>query len=214
MIKKEIRSYIKNLLPKLDKTGKYHPRFVDAAIERVLIEMYQELFAVNPLALQRFTKGYGYTTALSVLYEASTGIYYTTLPAKIIPFRDKASGVRRVSTPVSSGLSFFPIDKREVDLLGSGSYADTVTTKTGYVVTPTRVEYYNISGAAITGGVKMDLIVPFSVYEDTDDVLIPETHIEAQEVFANRVLSVLGVIQPVDLKDDNSDLVKQMNNGQ
>jgi len=213
MVKAEIRSLIANLLPRFDKTTKYHPLFIDASIERVLIEMYQELFTENPLALQRFTKGYGYTTPLAVLLEAGTGIYYTTLPASIIPFRDKASGVRRVSTIVRSGLTFFPVDARETDLLLSGSYADYITSKIGYLVTDTRVEYYNMSGVVLGQGVRMDCIVPFSVYAETDTVFVPEKLNHEAPTFIERVLAVLGVVQPVDQLDNNKDLVRQMNNG-
>jgi hypothetical protein len=208
MIKEEIRSTIFNLLPKLDRTSKFHPRVIDAAIERVLMEMYQELFDENPLYLQRFTKGYGYTTPLAVAAEGTTGIYYTTLPAKVIPFRDKASGVRRISTVVNTGLSFIPIDQREADILTSGSFADMVTSKIGYMVTPERIEYYKMSGSVPTDGVRTDLIVPFSVYADTDNVLIPETKGPQGETFIDRVLKILQVIQPIDLLDNNADTVK------
>lgn len=205
MVKAEIRSLITNLLPKYDKTNKYHPSVVNAAIERVLIEMYQEVFYENPLALQRFTKPYGYTVALAVSSEASTGLYYTTLPAKVVPFKDKSSGVRRISTPVQGAFTFFPTDQREMDYLQNGSNADTVTSKIGYVVTPTRVEYYNISGAVRTSGVRMDIVIPFSTYLDTDEVLIPESLNKEAGEFEDRVLKILGVIQPVDLKDDNAE---------
>ena len=211
MLKKEIRSLIASLLPKYDKTGKYHSRFVDAAIERVLIEMYQEVFYESPLALQRFTKPYGYSTALAVNSEASTGLYYTTLPVSFVPFKDKSSGVRRVSTPVQGAFTFFPTDQREMDYLQNGSNADSVTAKIGYVVTPTRVEYYNMSGTVLTSGVRMDIVIPFSTYLDTDEVLIPESLNKETGEFENRVLAILGVIQPVDLKDDNAE--KQVANG-
>jgi hypothetical protein len=211
MLKKEIRSLIFNLLPKYDKSGKYHFRLLDAAIERVLIEMYQEVFYENPLALQRFTKPYGYTTALTVISEATTGLYYTNVPAQYVVFKDKSSGIRRVSTPVQGAFTFFPMDQREMDFVQNGSNVDAVTTKIGYVVTPTRVEYYNMSGAVLTSGVRMDVIIPFSVYLDTDEVLIPESLNKESGEFEDRVLKILGVIQPVDLKDDNAE--KQVANG-
>ena len=211
MQKQELRSLIKNLLPAIDKVNKWHPNVIDAAIERVLIEMYNELFAENPLALQRFTKQYGYGTALGVSLEGATGLYYTTLPAKIVPFRDKASGVRRISTKVQGGLTFFPIDPREMDLILSGSNVDTITTKIGYVVNSERVEYYNMSGTVQTDGVRMDLIVPFSVYDDDDEVLVPETRNEKGTTFTDRVLAILGVVQPKDLKDDNAETKRESN---
>jgi hypothetical protein len=213
MVKAEIRSLISNELPKFDKTGKYHPRFVDAAIEKVISGMYNDVFKADPLALQRYTKGFGYTTPLVVSLEATTGLYYTTLPAAIVPFSDKSSGVRRISTPIQGGFNFFPMDSREMDFI-SGSNIDLVTAKIGYVVTPTRVEFYKMSTSVMTSGVRMDLIIPFSNYADTDVVLIPEETDAQGQTFIDKVLKILGVVQKVDLLDNNSDVETKQNSGQ
>ena len=90
MIKSEIRSTIFNRLKKYDSSTNVHPRVIDAEAEIVLNQIYNEVSMVSPLSLMRFAKGYGYTTPLTVLTEASTGIYYTTLPENIVPILDKA----------------------------------------------------------------------------------------------------------------------------
>ena len=213
MQKQEIRSLIKNLLPRLDKSNKYHPKVIDSAIEKVLGEIYTEVFKRNSMELQRYCKPYGYTTALTVNLEPATGLYYTTLPAAIYPFPDKSSGVRRVSTIVQGGLTFFPIDQREHDLILSGSNVDAVTSKIGYTVTSTRVEFYNMSGTVLAAGVRMDCIVPFSVYSDTDTVLIPEEKDDQGRTFIDRVLAILGIVRPIDALDNNAD-VQPTNNSQ
>jgi len=213
MIKKEIRSLIFNELPKLDKTNKYHPRVIDAAIEKVLAEMYNDVFKTSPLGLQRFTKTY--TVTPPIFADATTGLYTITLPAAIIPFPDKASGVRRISTYAQGGLTFFPMDAREVDFVMSGSNVNTVTAKIGYIVSQTQIEFYNMTAAIATVGVRTDLVIPFSVYIDTDTVHVPEVTDQQGNTFIDRVLKVLGVIPPVDLMDDNRDEVqKQSNSGQ
>jgi hypothetical protein len=212
MRKDEIRSLVKNSLPKLDKVNKFHPRYLDAQIEEVLNQMYNEVFVSDPLALQRYTKPYGYTTPLAVLYQAGTTIYYTTLPAGIVPIPDKASGVRRISTIAQGGFTFFPMDAREHDLMLSGSYVNTVTDKIGYLVTQTRIEYYNMTPAIIAAGVRADLLTPFSVYADTDTVLIPEITDKQGQTFLDRVLKALGTVQAVDMLDNNQEL-KQKANG-
>lgn len=207
MIKEEIRSLIRNLLPKIDQDNKYHPRLIDAAIEKVLAEMYNEIWVVDPLSLQRFCKRYGGTTPIAVSYDANAQVYYSTHPAKFIPFMDRASGVRRVTTKVQGGLTFFPMDQREVELVHSGVNVKAVNNKIGYIVTPERVEYYDMTVAVSTVGVRMDLIVPFSVYAETDTVLIPEVRDGEGKGFVGRVLEVLGVIQPPDTVDDNTTTV-------
>lgn len=205
MTKQELRSLIKNSLQKLDKTNKYHPNVIDFEIEKVLNEMYWELYAVDPLILQRYVKTYTVAAPMA-LYENSSGLYYTTLPADIVPFPDKCSGVRRIATAVQSGLTFVPIDAREMDLIMSSSYINNVNSKIGYAVT-NRIEYYNMSAGVAAAGARMDLIIPFSSYADAETVLLPE--ISGQDsTFIKRVIDNMALIKPVDFLDDNKDNTK------
>jgi hypothetical protein len=139
------------------------------------------------------------------LIEEGTGIQYSTLPESILPFQDRASGVRRISTMVQGGFTFFPIDFREMDLISSGSYTKTVNTRVGYAVNQTRVEYYGMPSSIRTVGVRMDLIIPFSKYEEDDEVKIPEiTDTRTGETFVDRAIKILGIVRPVDLLDNNA----------
>ncbi len=203
MTKREIRSLIKNVLPKYGFTAEYHPRFIDAAIEKVLAAMYNEIWAADPHSLQRFTKRYGGTVPIGVLEDVTANIYYSDYPVMVIPIMDKASGVRRITTRQQGGMTFHPMDIREVELVASGSFFNTITNKIGYVVTQDRVEYYGMTAAIAAAGVRMDLLVAFSEYEDTETVFIPETTNANGEGFADRVVRSLSAIQPADLIDDN-----------
>jgi len=204
MIKSEIRSLVRNSLPKIDKTNRWHDNFIDAAIEKAIALMYDDIFKVNPLNLQRYVKQYGYSAAIAVNTEAVTGIKYSTLPESIIPVNDKASGVRRISTLAQGALKFIPMDARE-DLLGNGAYFNNVSTLIGYSVNQTRVEYYGMTNAIQAVGVRMDLLIPFSKYAETDEVKIPEVNDpRTGETFVDRVMKILGIVQPTDIKDDNS----------
>ena len=205
MIKAEVRSLIRNLLPKVDESNAWHDRVIDAAIEKALSSFYEDVWRINPLNLQRYVKRYGYTASIAVYQETGSGIYYSTLPEMIVPFQDKASGVRRVDSGTISNLKFFPMDAREVDLVTDGPFFDTANTKIGYLVTQDRVEFYNMSATVVSAGVRMDLIIPFSRYEEEDIVLVPEiVNPRTNETFADRVLHILGVIGQPDLKDDNT----------
>jgi hypothetical protein len=205
MLKQEIRSLIRNSLPRIDKTARWHDQVINAAIEKVISQMYEDVWRLSPLNLQRYVKQYGYTTPVAVTLETDTNIYYSTLPESIIPFQDKASGVRRISTVVQGPFTFFPMDPREMDLVAVGCYFNTVNTKIGYAVNQTRIEYYNMSLAVAGDGVRMDLIIPFSKYDEDDEVKIPEmTDLKTGESFFDRVMKILGVVQPVDIKDDNA----------
>jgi len=205
MIKQEIRSVVFNRVQRFDKTAKFHARVIDAECEAVLNQMYNEVFAMSPLSLQRFTKGYGYTSSVAVLLEDPTGIYYSTLPENIVYIPDKASGVRRVAPAEQTGIGFYPMDQREWDLVMSGSLTNYVKSTIGYIVTPTRVEYFNMTGAILSSGVRMDLLIPFSEYTDNEVILFPE-HTDGNGLgFIDRVVLRLQEKPPVDLKDDNKD---------
>jgi len=205
MIKSEIRSTVKNRLTRFDKTAKFHDRVLDAEIESVLSQMYNEVFRMNPLSLQRFTKGYGYTTPLTIVPESSSSIEYTTLPENIVVFPDRASGVRRVAPNKQTGMGFFPMDQREWDLALNGLFVNSVKDRVGYIVTPTRVEYYGMTAAIRASGVRMDLIIPFSEYADTDVVLYPEHTLEDGSGFFDRIVARLQNKPIVDLLDNNKD---------
>jgi len=130
------------------------------------------------------------------------------LPVAIVPFRDKASGVRRISTISQSSMTFFPIDAREVDLLYSGGLATTANNKIGYVVNQTTVDYYEMTVAIAAQGVRMDLIQPFSVFADTDTVLLPE-FVGGELAFLDRVIKSLGTVTPFEQSDDNAEKIEQ-----
>jgi hypothetical protein len=210
MIKSEIRSMVFNMLQKLDKEARYHPRFLDSVVEKCLNEMLWEMYALDSLSLQRYTVTYGRTalTVVPVSYEATTQLYYSTLPAKIIPFPDRASGVRRIHTVIQSGLRFLPMDFREMDLVRSSSYYKEVTDKILYAVDQTRVEYYGMTVAVAAAGVRMDIIQPFSQYADTDTVLIPEFRDQEGLSFDDRVKRKLSTVPPIDLSEDTDETIK------
>jgi len=207
MQKQEIISTIFNRLKKYDSSVNVHHRFIAAECESVLNQMYNEVFRMNPLYLQRFCKGYGYSTALAVNTEASSNIFYTTLPETMVCFPDRASGVRRVAPAQQTGMGFFPMDQREWDLALNGLYVNSVKDRIGYIVTPTRVEYYGMTGTMITSGVRMDLIITFSRYADADTVLYPEHTLEDGKGFIDRVVERMRETPPVSLTDDNNEEV-------
>jgi len=202
MVKSEIRSLVKNALRRYDKLALSHDKVIDANCEAVLNVMYNEVFRMSPHSLQRFVKTYGNDAALTVLTEDSSGIFYVTLPENIVYFPDRASGVRRVATSTQTTIKFYPMDQREWDLIGSG-YAGTVKDKIGYIVTPTRVEFYGMTTEVRDAGVRMDLIIPFSKYLDTDTVLYPEHTLDDGSGFIDRVVMRMRDKPEVDLLDNN-----------
>jgi hypothetical protein len=158
-------------------------------------------------------------TPITVSYDANAQIYYSNYPTGVMPvsFPDKFSGVRRVTTKVQSGVKFYPLDQREMELIAGGSYVDTVTDKVGFCPTQDRIEFYGMPASIVADGIRMDLIVPFSDYGETDEILIPETPStdvsssrQVQRVtFVDMVLNILGVIRPQETLDNNVNTVEK-----
>jgi hypothetical protein len=204
MRKDELRSLIINLANKYEETERFHSRFVDAAIEKGLNEFYNLIFLRNHHELQRYTYQLGYTTPIAVALEASTGLYYANYPTGYhpIPIPDKAMGIRRVSTPAQGGTLFFPMDARELDLVTHGHFVNSVTATIGYVPRRTRVEFYNITAAVIASGVRMDCLIPFSEYSDSEIVLTPELTGDEGQGLVERILAMLSQVKPVELNEN------------
>lgn len=209
MRKDEIRSVCRNTLPKFDKSGRYGDRYIDACIEKAIASLYHDIFLTAPLSLLNYTKGYGYSLPIAISTENATGIKYCTLPESIIPLERKGSGVIRISTPTQGVFMFYPTDFREMDFLANGSFVNSVSSKVGYAVNQTRIEFYNLPNSITS--VRMDLLIPFSKYAEDDEVKIPEitdvtgtNYRQVAQTFMDRVMSILGVVSPVDTKDDNA----------
>jgi hypothetical protein len=212
MIKTEVLSYIKNTVGVVDPTQEYHLRYLEAVVESVLKEMYSDIYKLNPLLLDLYTKQYGVTTPVAISLENSTGIYYSTIPCKIINLPCKSSGVRHIYPLVHTGNQFVPMDSREADLIFNTDIA-IVTSKIGFRTRQdTRVDYWNTNAAVRASGVRMDLLIPFSEYADTDVVMIPELTDAQGGTFIMRCLKVLQVVPPTDLSDDNNATQKAKQN--
>jgi hypothetical protein len=214
MIKEEIISFVRGFTPREDKTQRFHLRFLEATIERVLITMYSDLYKGSPHLIDLYTKSYGELTPIPISLEVATGIYYSTLPVNIVNLPCKNSGVRHIYTVAQLGNTFVPMDAREADLIFNTDVA-VVSSKIGYRTRQdTRVDYWNMSSAVRAAGVRLDLLIPFSVYADDDVVLIPELSEKEGGTFIQRVLKELQIVPPADLEDTNAPAKEQTNTKQ
>lgn len=204
MTKEEIRSLVKNYLPKNDKTNKYHSNIIDATIERAFNQAFSDIFFKRPMELDNYTVELGGDgTAITVTSDTDTLVNYSDLSVAYVPLPDKASGVRHVFTEETGGVGFYPMSETEFDLMSRGVLSANVTNKIGYVVRPTRVEYYGMDATTKAAGVRMHVLQLFREYSDTDTVNMPF----GRDIdLIKAVLELMGVVPPVDLKDDNAEV--------
>jgi hypothetical protein len=95
-----------------------------------------------------------------------------------------------------------------MDALRSSSYFKEVTDKILYIVNQERVVYYGMTAAIAAEGVVMEVIQPFSQFDDTDTVYIPEFRDGEGMSFDDRVKRKLATIPPVDLSEDTDETNK------
>lgn len=204
MTKAEIISFVKNNLSKVDKTNKYHNVVIEKAITIAFNQGYSNVFDQDPRLLDNYTRTYGAGgTPIAIAADGDTGIYTATLPVPYVPFKDKRSGVRHVASVAPGSFKFYPITKKEFDLL-----ANTLTGELNandprgyYVVRGDSLEFYGADAVA-AAGCRMDIVIPFDEHASSDQVLIPFAK-DMELVLA--VVEALKGITPVDLKDNNVD---------
>jgi len=211
MTKAEIISFVRNNLKKVDKTNKYHPVVVEKAITMAFNQGYSDIFDKDPRELDNYTRTYGGSgSPLTVTANPNTGIYETTLPVPYIPFSDKNSGIRNVATPTVTTTKFYPVTKREFEILAGTMAGELAGSSIGgaydhvrcyYVVRLDKVEYF-VPSTVASNGVRMDIVIPFDQYSSDDVVNIP--YAKDMQLMA-AVIELLRTVPPVDLKDNNAD---------
>ena len=194
MTKNEWIFYIKNIVGASEKTARYHPAQIELVLERAYNQILYDYSFDETEDMNYFTKEY---TAVAVSLDATTNRRYSTLPAKIVQMPRNRMSVRHINTNQGTDLQMFPMTERQWELVGS-SDADTYNTRIGYMVRYPKIWYYNMPAYVAT--VRMVLVIPFSQYASTDEVMIPAGR---EQDFERMALEMSGYIQPVDLLNKN-----------
>lgn len=205
MTKAEIISFVRNELGKIDKTNKYHPVVIEKAITIAFNQGYNDVFDQDPRVLDNYTVTYGGDgSPIAIAADANTGIHESSLPAEYVPFKDKNSGVRNIATVAQSAVKFYPVSKREFEILPNTLVGELNANdeRAYYVVRKDTIEYYGVPASVVHIGVRMDIVIPFDNYADDDDVLIPFGK-DLQLIAA--IIEILRSTPKVDLIDNNAD---------
>jgi len=111
--------------------------------------------------------------SVAISQDATTETYYSTLPSPIVVLPRKAgSGIMRISGLTSTSVEFVPMTNGDLQTI-DGLEVDDIDDVIGYVFKNGRVEYQGMTATVAAGTVKMELVIPFEEYEDTDYVQIP-----------------------------------------
>jgi hypothetical protein len=155
-------------LKKLDYVN--HP----AIVEDVLNDVYNQLMAdMSPASLKNFefyTKNYEAT----IVADATSGRYYSTLPVSIVNLQKPQMGVIAINSKDGTGFRFYPTTELELRLtenLESGLYDRYY----GWYLNRDKIWYsHKMTSVLATAGVRLSLAVQFKDFAATDVVPLPK----------------------------------------
>ena len=200
MIKGALIELIKESLPQLDKTGKYHDKIVEAYISLAVNTILGQIFKKDAGNYDLYAKEYSGT----ILQDQNTEQYYSAYPAPIVQTIGPSKGVRSINTTKGQGLEFAPAQSSDMAL-----FQDLMASKLSnvipyipqrdrvlYIGEPIDEDYQTITN------VRMLLVVPFTEYDMDEFFHIPEG---VDLDIVDTVRQIAGQIPPRDLLNDNKE---------
>lgn len=190
MRKDELISLVKNTVRRIDKTNSLHERVIEMALGRSLNTVIYDVFRNDMSNMDLYTKTYENVAVSASISE---------LPVSIVQLPRVGDGVMAIRATGEDGMYFYPMTIQQSmnhSFLESTNYTSDV----GFVVRNSQVQYYGISDDVTA--VDMDLVRPFEEYDMDEDYYVPAGQ---DETVLRRTLEILGVIQPVNLINNNSD---------
>lgn len=147
-----------------DIMGKYHPLTVEKYIEMAYGDILTQL---PPSQLDAYVKAYN---NVPVLKDTERDEYYSELPSAPITL-NLGRGIRLIS-PQQEQKSKFIYTTNNSDSVYDELEVRTVLNRKTFYIENTRVYYRNIGSIS---SVLMKLVVPFSAFDDDDEIPIPST---------------------------------------
>jgi len=189
MKKYALRESVQHALLQHDKTNKYDDRVVDSFITMATNTIMGQLFRRDHSNYDLYAKTFDTT-----IEKDESDIYYSIYPAPIVQTIEVRNGVRRINTSKNTGLEFAPVRGDEISLI-EGLDVTMLSDIIPYVPERDRVRYMGNLSQHEGKTVRMDLVVPFSEYEDNDEYYIPGgSDLEVIEV-------VFQILQQIPLRD-------------
>jgi len=201
MIKGEYIDFIRNSLPQVDKTDRFHREQVARAIDVAVSQVFQDAWNNNPVkkAMERYTV----TVSKTPTSDATTGRYFINLGVDVVDLPRKTGGVFDVLTSSTTTTKFVPVSVLEGNQL-YGSESSLPGNVVGYSWDGARtVEFWDMSAAEASAGVVVRVIQKFLSYGLTDYIPLPYGQ---EAVVTQMVREFLGATPPKDLVNDNADI--------
>ena len=148
-----------------DMTGnKFHDRTVAVHIEDAFNTVVGQLFKGDPNQWDLYCQSF------TVDVDNVKPRPYALLPKRIIQTPDVANGVRRIFSTDDDNLDYVPMPYNGFQFYGI-LQLDDVDDSVGYAVRTDRVEFFNLP--SIIKQVRMELVLPWSEWDDSQDIPLP-----------------------------------------
>lgn len=147
-----------------DVCGRYHSLVIEKYIEMAYGDILMQLPSSQ---LDAYVKAYNNIT---VSFDSARDEYYSELPSTIISL-PMGRGIRLISPQQEQKLKFI-YTANNSDSVYDELEVRTVLNKRTFYIENTKVYYRNINGV---DKVLMKLVVPFSAFDDDDNIAIPST---------------------------------------
>ena len=221
MTKNQYIDFIRNSLPMVDKTSRFHREQVAAAINVAVDTVFYEMYAKSPKAMRKSMDRYATEVSGTITAVGSTGRYGTSLSVDVVDLPRKAGGVLQINwdtltspdlTPRSNTTKFVPVSAIESEQLygAEGTLVGNVETAgirqiIGFTFSgPRTIFYWDMSEYESESNVLIRLIKQFRSYSATEQVLMP---FGQDQRIIQLVREYLGVIPPKDLVNNNADMI-------
>lgn len=201
MSRAEIISYVKNLLPKIDKTLKYHDNVVAMAIDLAMEQVFHDMYLEDPKHLDVYAKAYETNSATSDTLNGVYKIPFANIGAYPINIPAKARGVIRVFNETNKTQRFIPVSYAEYLQLPA-TESGYLTSTVWYAVKRDAVVLHNLPTANISDTFTVFMIPKFYDMLPTDTFNFP--YGQDQKVM-EYVMQHLSYIRPKDLLTNNAD---------
>jgi len=197
MTRIEFQQIIKNLLKPVDNTGQFHMENIRIACDLVYSNKMSHISDELVGDIDHWSKEY---MNQDVTLDAGRNLYYSDLPATIVPIPGVTSGLRAINTSQGNALDFTPTTEMEMYYM-DGSVTQMVDTTIGYWLQGQRIWYdESMTPAIANAGVRILLIPRFSEFDKDDVVSVPGCEDMA---FVQEVIQFMAPSAPVNLKANN-----------
>ena len=198
MTKENYIDEIISVLGRIDNTRRLHPKVIETHITGAVNSVLSMIYEANPTDVSIYTKTYeDVDVTLNKIYLTSD---YTSSGDAInmVQLPRIGGGVMSIRPSDDSDIMFFPMriqDATAYQRMHSTEYG----TDLGFVLRGNEIE---IIGDTTLTAVDVDLVRSFEEYDYDEQFYMP---FERKEDVINLVLQKAGIVQPVSLKNNNSD---------